>query len=351
MFCNNCGKQIKDGDTFCAYCGAVTGADQSGGSNGAPPQNVQQNGGINVPPPAVFPQQGMPYQEVPAMNPQQGGFQGQSVGKNKGLMAAVIALSVLLLAAVGVVILLLVKNGGKDSSSGSGSGADNAIVSEAVETTAKTKTTTARTSRTTATTVTTVTTTTTLTTTETSTTTTATTTAVVTGSDISDDTAASSEAMHYSTDERPTFNDFDWCYGQNGLVSTPPEGASLITNPYGFSGGWKSFMVYELDGVEGSNVREINNVNILINGDKADVTVSWYYGEVPYSEPFYHEVNETSHFSGNVTGGVIEAYGGAELNNSYVVFDRFWRADGKEYALGSMIIPSGKTIYIALVRK
>lgn len=339
MFCPKCGKQINDDDIFCAYCGESINDEQPT----PPPQPV--------PPPS-------PYQNNPFANPAPNPPSGQPKRKSKGLIAAVVILSVLLLTAIGVVIFMIVKGDDDDDDEGSGksksSGASSSMSDEGNETessmttssatTTTSETTTSETTTESTTTTTTETTTTSETTTTTSTTVTTTVPVQTTPPDngLSDDTAAMNEAMFYSTNERPRFEEFEWCYGQNGLITTPPEGASAITNPLGFSGGWKAMIVYN----DGSYMREIDNFNIMIDGSNASISVDWYYFEVPNSEPGYMGDSEDTLFNGVLSGNGIVVEGLAQIT-----INEFWRADGKEYAVGSMYIPTGTSAYVALVRK
>ncbi|MBQ8965411.1 zinc ribbon domain-containing protein [Ruminococcus sp.] len=157
--------------------------------------------------------------------------------------------------------------------------------------------------------------------------------------------AAYAEAMSYDTADRPTFDEFEWCYGQFGLIYTPPEDADMITEPLGFSGGWKCMIIYNPTNYEGTYMREIDNVIISVNGDAVDMTFDWYYMEEPNSEPTYLTDLDDRTFFGDVVGSGISAY-----NDVTVTVDYFWIEDGREFALGTVNMDDGIPAYLALVR-
>jgi len=342
MFCPKCGKQIKDDDIFCAYCGESITHGAQAPANPGPAQQT----------PYTLPNQAAPtpnnysYPQQPNVFPKSGGK------KNGGMIAIIVTLSVLLAASVGIVIFLLVKNSEDDSSGGKSGGSKNAVVTSDTtesEVTTVTEETTSGTEPTTeSTTVTAATTTTTETTTEPETTATETATEPTTA--ISADSAAKAEAAAYSTNDRPTFAEFDWCAGQFGLVSTPPPNAEVIENYYATGGGWKSMIVYE-DTTGVGITREIDNIEIFFDGNRVTLTVDWYYVEPPYSEAYYMDEGTVTQFSGAVNGSVIHT--AADVNGETVTIDlhSFWKTDGKQYAIGALYLPDGTSNYLALVRK
>lgn len=349
MFCPNCGKQINDDDVFCAYCGETIGAgspDPMAGSAPVPVQQLQYTG---------TDQPASPQADLSAPQQPYAFTQPQTVKKkNGGMIAVIIALSVLLAAAVGGIIFLILRDDSDDSSGDRSSRSDNAFVtsdSTEPETTTVTEEVTTETETTVLTTSTTEETT--SSTTETTTTTAETTTIPVTTeqpSPISDDAAAKSEASAYSTRNRPTFDEFDWCYGQNGLVNAPPPDSQPIDNYYATGGGWKSMLIYEDTEGTGST-REIDNIEIFFDGNRVTLAVDWYYVEPAYSEAYYMDDGTITQFSGSVNGNTIHT--AADINGEKVTIDLyyFWRSNGKQYALGTLYLPDGSANYLALVRK
>lgn len=267
-------------------------------------------------------------------------------------MAAIIAvLCVLLAAAIGLLIFLLVKKNGSGSSSDS---TDTTATAAASTTETLVTTTAAPTEATETEQVTTEETTATTTVTTATTAETTTQPVTTTQSGLSDDSAAKSEAAFYSTRNRPTFDEFEWCYGQNGLIMTPPEGAELIDNYYALGGGWKDMIIFE-DTKDIGSTREIDNIELFFDGDRVTLTVDWYYAEPPYSEPYYYDDSDITQFTGSVNKnlGNTEMHTTANISGDVVTIDlhTFWRADGKQYGFGTLYLPDGTSNYIALVRK
>ena len=299
MFCPKCGKQIKDDDIFCAYCGESINHGAQAPANPGPAQQT----------PYTLPNQAAPtpnnytYPQQPNVFPKSGGSKNAVVTSD---------------------------------------------TTESEATTVTEETTSGTEPTTESTTVTAATTTTTETTTEPETTATETATEPTTA--ISADSAAKAEAAAYSTNDRPTFAEFDWCAGQFGLVSTPPPNAEVIENYYATGGGWKSMIVYE-DTTGVGITREIDNIEIFFDGNRVTLTVDWYYVEPPYSEAYYMDEGTVTQFSGAVNGSVIHT--AADVNGETVTIDlhSFWKTDGKQYAIGALYLPDGTSNYLALVRK
>ena len=340
MFCPKCGKQINDDDIFCGYCGETIVPDDPGTMLASDPAADK-----------IYSPQAKQSQPAPsyAQHPQPFS-QPYPVKKKKGGAAAIIiTLSVLLAAAIGGIIFLIVSNSDDDdpdrASRKSSSIAettdaeeeDTSFAAEATTTETGTSTQTTTEETTSTTTETTAVTTTEMTTTE-------------PPASISDDSAAKAEAAAYSTQDRPIFAEFDWCYGQNGLIMSPPQGADLIDNYFAAGGGWKSMLIYEdTEGIGAT--REIDNIELFFDGNRVTLSVDWYYVEPPYSEAYYMDEGTVTQFSGAVNGSVIHT--AADVNGSTVTIDlySFWRFDGKQYALGTLYLPDGTSNYLALVRK
>ena len=165
----------------------------------------------------------------------------------------------------------------------------------------------------------------------------------------SENDAAYAEAMAYSTNARPTFSEFDWCYGQFGLVYEPPGNADRITNSLGFSGGWKCMIIYNPTNNAGTFIRELDNVSIGVNGGAVDLTVDWYLMSNDAQAGLENEEDMADTlFLGSASNGGVSV-SNAERNTSMNI-NYFWKDDGKEYALGTMRLSDGLEAYVALTR-
>ena len=154
------------------------------------------------------------------------------------------------------------------------------------------------------------------------------------------------EAMKLSTNARPSFDEFEWCFGQNGLVYMQPEGTESITDPLGFSGGWKAMVIYNPSNIAGTFIRELDNVNIGIYGESVDFTIDWYLMSVDIGETTNEESMPDTMFIGEYSDGGFRAFNGQRTVNMV----SFWREGESQYAIGTLTTEDGLPAYIALKR-
>ena len=151
--------------------------------------------------------------------------------------------------------------------------------------------------------------------------------------------------MSLSTGDRPSFDEFEWCFGQGGLVYEAPAGAEMITEPLGYCGGWKAMVIYNPTNSAGTFMRELDNIDIEVNGDSAVITIDWYLMENDGNERYSEEDMEDSVFFGDVTDSGLYVSGAAEIS-----INSLWRENGRQYALGAIITSDGLPAYLAMVR-
>ena len=150
----------------------------------------------------------------------------------------------------------------------------------------------------------------------------------------------------YSTSQRPSFNEFEWCYGQFGFIREAPEGANYIASVKDYNGGWKAMIIYNPDDPNGIFTRELDNVIITVDDNNlVQVVIDWYLLAPDYSEISYLDDMEDSVFNGSVTNTGISANGPALIN-----IDNFWNNNGKQYATGFLTTQDGTNAFLALVR-
>ena len=339
MFCPKCGKQINDGDVFCAYCRSRIN------TQSANPQSVQQVGFQCEQPVSFVPNS---YQTGSA---QQMTHSTPIKQRNPVAVFFTVFLTGCALIASFVMFIkpgyMLQKD--DDDSSRSSQKHDSsvsAVDKDSSKADKKTKTVTktekpTETSESAATTSV-------STTTETSAPTEEVTTAPVTEppaeSKADDNRQAKAEAENFSTDEKPSFEDFEWCYGQFGLVRDPPENCEFLTDPISWSGGWKCFIIYTTAENADPYIREINNVNIGVDGTALALKMKHYLYEVD-GESYDDSVTSDFDFSGKVYQGMFDALGVGR-----VTMTSFWKKDGHEYAVGDYLLQSGENVYIAFMR-
>ena len=152
------------------------------------------------------------------------------------------------------------------------------------------------------------------------------------------------EAICFSTAEKPEFGDFEWCYGQFGLVRDPSESGEQLTNPYAWAGGWKCFIIDTPEDNAETYVRELCSAEISIDGSSGAMTIKHCIYELD-GESFDDSVTADFSFTGNITGGKLDVTGSGRITMNY-----FWKENGREYALGDFMLPDGTEAYIALLR-
>lgn len=344
MFCPQCGKKLNDNDVFCAFCGETLN------NNAAAQQNFQ------------------------ASQPQ---FNAPAAKKTGSVITRFVGAAVSLAMTAGFVLFIkpgYLRSHDDDSSSRTAAESRVEISAEVSQDTSEKKavtsvsptettttatappetteqtTTTVQTASTEKTTTTAPTTTTAGTVSETSAPASDTTAAKTTDETFADDelekkNAVYAQAMSLSTTERPEFSEFEWCFGQSGLVYEAPAGADMITEPLGYSGDWKAMVIYNPSNSAGTFMRELDNINIEVNGDSAVITIDWYLMQNDGVESYSEEDMADSVFLGSVTDTGIYASGDAEIS-----INSLWEQDGRQYALGAMITSDGLPAYLAMVR-
>ena len=154
------------------------------------------------------------------------------------------------------------------------------------------------------------------------------------------------EAAIYSTYDRPKYSEFDWCVQNGSLVYNAPSGAEKISDPVGYSGGWKGMIIYSPSENLNTDTHELVNIDITTDGSKADLVLDWYWMSPNNGDGYSEENLADRNFSGSIDNGAVNVSDG----DFKITIKEFWKADGKEYAVGIMDISSGFSTYLALVR-
>ncbi len=335
MFCPKCGKQLNDGDTFCAFCGETL-------NNGGNTEQTFQT----TPPPVSYNAQQYP---APSSVPD------NTVSAKRPNTAFISAVSAVICLVLIGGFVLFVKPGyllKRDDDNNSKTNTTTSAVTSESKPAVSTEESEEKPTETTTTAETTAVTTTPTTTSAPETTTTApetttlqTTTTSPADKGLEEKNAVYAEAMSLSTGDRPSFDEFEWCFGQGGLVYEAPAGAEMITEPLGYCGGWKAMAIYNPTNLAGTFMRELDNIDIEVNGDSAVIMIDWYLMENDGNERYSEEDMEDSVFFGDVTDSGLYASGDAEIS-----INSLWRENGRQYALGAIITSDGLPAYLAMVR-
>ena len=162
------------------------------------------------------------------------------------------------------------------------------------------------------------------------------------------DTEADDEAIDvsdYSTTQRPSLSDFMW-YFDNVHYNGIPLDATYIYDSEQIVGDWKGFIFYDPERKMNSYGIEFLNVNLKIDGQKADVAFDLYELHLENTEVINEEGGPVLSYSGNFEAGAVYATGGGNVH-----IDSFYTMpDKKQYAVGYLDTPDGTPAYLALVR-
>ena len=153
------------------------------------------------------------------------------------------------------------------------------------------------------------------------------------------------DAWAASTSARPSFDEFEWCFGQNGFIYDAPGYAEPITAPDGWIGGWKAMVIYNPTNAAGTFTRELDNIVISVEGTSAELTIDWYLMAADYGESYNEEDMPDTVFYGTATRNGLSVSGAATIQIS-----SFWNDGGKQYAVGTLTTQDGIPAYLAMVR-
>ena len=117
-----------------------------------------------------------------------------------------------------------------------------------------------------------------------------------------------------------------------------PSGAKRLVSLGDVTGGWKAYAF-------GGDMEWLFNVTIDVGQSDVNVTLDWYYARAGSKGDGFVDDTPDSKFSGTFDGGMLDATGSGRLT-----LVAFWQQDGKQYAVGSLILQDGTTCTVALVR-
>ena len=331
MFCPKCGTQLNGNEAFCGSCGF------SFSQSTPTPQLLSQQA---APPTAPIPQQ-------PAPIPQPAAQKAQAKGANP---IAVFLITFIILGAIVAAVILFIEpgvlrdNGDDDGESSSVLANDSDESSEEEKEKTVTKKADDNSSQEESTTASQTTTTAQAETPEPATTTT------TEPKETEITTSAASTGKNteppQSTRERPAFDEFEWCFGPEGVIYDIPGGMEEIDDISTCTGGWKALVIYNPTNKAGTYIRELDNFTILIADGKAEVIVDWYLMDIDTGESYSEEDLEDTTFTGQVQDGEIYALAG----DAAMTINRFWTDGEKQYATGMIDLGDGTYAYAGLVR-
>ena len=86
------------------------------------------------------------------------------------------------------------------------------------------------------------------------------------------------------------------------------------------------------------------NADIEVGQEGVTIAIDWYYIR-DASGNVHEDTTTTSMFTGTFDGGMLDVTGSGRITIA-----TFWQQEGRQYGVGSYILPSGESATIALVR-
>lgn len=162
-------------------------------------------------------------------------------------------------------------------------------------------------------------------------------------------TSSTSTSKSYSTKARPKIEDFNWTATvmKNGVW----KNAKIITAFKDISGTWKCLNTYDPTRKMGKYCRDISNVTISGTEGNAKVLYDWYKifyeGEAPQDMTKGPKTTMTGTYKKGSTGKFELA---VSTKGSKLVIDQFYLYNGKQYAIGVIILADGTVGNVTMVR-
>lgn len=142
--------------------------------------------------------------------------------------------------------------------------------------------------------------------------------------------------------ERPTKSEFSWWYNgvfQNGA----PSGVRWLDSSE-YQGSWKGYVLFPPQFGDTTTVEELVNINIAFTSQQVVLTWDPYYSRIG-GQDYDDQYMDDSFFTGYEWGAGIYVTGGGNIT-----IDEFYELNDVQYATGTMVVPSGETGYVALMR-
>ena len=143
----------------------------------------------------------------------------------------------------------------------------------------------------------------------------------------------------YTSVEEPTDDDFSGWFLRATGSGAPPSGAETMSGGDEVSGAWKALFYYT-----DTNVMEYKKANVSA-GDRA-ATVNLIHCRVKVNGEYHYDSTPDSVLEGAINGGELAAYS----QSGKLTITTFYRYEGKQYAIGTFVNPSGETAQVGFVR-
>lgn len=140
----------------------------------------------------------------------------------------------------------------------------------------------------------------------------------------------------FSTEERPTWDDFSWY--EEVLSRGFWDGARPIIKTEDLLGSWKGYMMFE------NGVEYLVNAKLEVEGDEGIVTIDWYLAYID-GEVYDCSDDRDSAFVGDYANQTFYVTGPGNIS-----LDFFYEHQNTQYAWGRMLMQSGEEADFCLMR-
>ena len=148
----------------------------------------------------------------------------------------------------------------------------------------------------------------------------------------------------YSTTEMSRLQDFLWVT-QDIVHGTFPAGIDRLTGFDEVLGGWKAWIIDDLNGQYGSGMERLCSVNFAKDANGNGMTFNWVYVHNTQTDEGYTDYTPPTTFYGEMQNGRF--YG---LGTGSIDMKDFYVLNGHEYAVGTLNWPDASKGTVFLVR-
>ena len=149
---------------------------------------------------------------------------------------------------------------------------------------------------------------------------------------------------HYSTTEMAKLQDFLWVT-QDIAHRSRPAGNDRLTSFDELLGGWKAWIIDDLNGQYGSGMERLCQVNFTKNASGTGMTFIWSYVHNTKTDEGYDDNTPPTTFYGEMQNGRFYGLGVGSIDMT-----DFYVLDGHEYAVGMLNWPDASKGTVFLVR-
>ena len=152
------------------------------------------------------------------------------------------------------------------------------------------------------------------------------------------------DARNYSTSETARLQDFLWVT-QDIVKGSLPAGHDRLTEFDELIGGWKAYIIDDLNGQYGSGIERLCQAAFTKDANGNGMTFTWAYIHNTKTDEGYNDYTPPTTFYGEMQNGSFHGLGTGSIDMT-----DFYVLNGHEYAIGTLHWPDAVTGTVFLVR-